>query len=1013
MASISSSENDNIKKNTDRNKRFEEEPSVNWNRIESKWRERWERQKIFHSDPDSSMKKYFITVAFPYPNSPQHVGHGRTYTLADVHARYMRMKGYNVLFPMGFHYTGTPILAMSRRIASRDKELWTTFSKIYRVPYNEIASFVDPVKIARYFHNEIRLGMKEMGFSIDWRREFTTIDKIYSKFISWQFRTFQKKGLVIQGSHLVGWCPNDQNPVSQHDTIGDIEPALDEFTLIKFRLPDGNIVPTATSRPETVYGVTNLWINPKVKYVKIYLNNKDERWIVSSEGAAKLENLGHKLTIESQVNGKEMIGKLAQNPITSTTIPLYPGFFVEPEDGTGLVMSVPAHAPYDYQALEDLKNNASLQAEFGITLNGVTPIRVIKSGDDSGAEVVPAKEVTSKFNIKDQTDPRLIDATNELYSKEFYKGTMLQNAGKYSGMPVTKAKELIKGEILKSGHGDKLFEFNNKPVVCRCGTTCVVRLLNDQWFLNYGDPQWKYLAHECLDSMEILPIEIRQEFNHVIDWLRERACSRKSGLGTRLPWDEGWVIESLSDSVIYMAYYLLAKYANNNSIPDANNLNDSMFDYVILGKGDVDIVASECGVTVELLEELRMEFSYFYPVDSRHSGRDLVSNHLSFFIFGHVAIFKREYWPKQIVVNGSVMMEGKKMSKSLRNIIPLRTAIKEHGADAIRVALLGSAELLQDADFSFDSVKGIRSKLQDIYDTTMKSSQYSMSRLRRNEAETDELEDRWLLSRLQRSIAGATVSMDNLRVREAVHIVIYLLDQDLRWYAKRVSAKKREASSTSYALWTFLTTRIRMLAPIAPFISEEVWEKINDAPRSIIFAGWPVVEEDKKDIIAEESEQLIMGLVLDLHKIVRLTGINPRRISFYVAARWKSKIYNKILASVILESNTNFGDIMKQLIRDPQTSKAGSYSNLVRKMLEDILSEPIETRDRRLRLLDDNFDEKYSIEDARGLLSLESGNDQIEILVYSEDDKDLSRYDPQSKARLARPFKPAIYISDK
>src|SRR5262249_27294437 len=204
---------------------------------------------------------------------------------------------------------------------------------------------------------------------------------IYSKFISWQFRTLQKKGLVIQGSHLVGWCPNDQNPVSQHDTIGDIEPAFNELTLIKFRLNDGNIVPTATSRPETVYGVTNLWINPNVTYVKIYLNNKNERWIVSSEGAAKLENLGHKLTIESHVKGKDMIGKMAQNPINSTTVPIYPGFFVEPEDGTGLVMSVPAHAPYDYQALEDLKNNISLQAEFGLKFAGVMPIKVIESGD--------------------------------------------------------------------------------------------------------------------------------------------------------------------------------------------------------------------------------------------------------------------------------------------------------------------------------------------------------------------------------------------------------------------------------------------------------------------------------------------------------------------------------------------------------------------------------------------------------------------------------------------------------
>jgi leucyl-tRNA synthetase len=116
-----------------------------------------------------------------------------------------------------------------------------------------------------------------------------------------------------------------------------------------------------------------------------------------------------------------------------------------------------------------------------------------------------------------------------------------------------------------------------------------------------------------------------------------------------------------------------------------------------------------------LLDQIRKEFSYFYPVDSRHSGRDLVPNHLSFFIFNHVAIFDRDNWPKQIVVNGSVLMEGKKMSKSLGNIIPLREAVKKYSADAIRLSMLISAELLQDADFSFDTVKGIQSKLQDIY----------------------------------------------------------------------------------------------------------------------------------------------------------------------------------------------------------------------------------------------------------------------------------------------------------
>ncbi|MFZ0895521.1 MAG: leucine--tRNA ligase [Candidatus Nitrosopolaris sp.] len=1003
MTSIDNKNNGDNKKKGERNR-------IDWKSVEEKWRDRWEEQRIFQADPDIGKKKYFITVAYPYPNSPQHIGHGRTYTLADVHARYMRMKGYNVLFPMGFHYTGTPILAMARRVASRDKDLLETFDKVYHVPNDTITSFVEPVKIAIYFHNEIRLGMKELGFSIDWRREFSTVDMIYSKFISWQFRTLRKKGLIVQGSHPVGWCPNDQNPVSQHDTIGDVEPAFNEYTLIKFRLGDGYIILTATLRPETIYGVTNLWVNPNIEYVKICLKDKDERWIVSKEAVKKLELLNHKVTVESYVLGKELVGTLAKNPVTHVSLPLYPALFVEADNGTGFVMSVPAHAPYDYRALEDLKNNVSLQKEFGLRSVEVKPISVIESDDYSGTDVIPSKQIINKFNIQDQTNTEIEKATNELYSHEFYKGKMLQNTGKYGGMPVSEAKDKVKSEILMSGDADIMFELINKPVRCRCGTRCVVKLLNDQWFLNYGDTKWKNLAHECVNNMEIVPEEIRQEFNYVLDWLRERACARKTGLGTKLPWDQDWIIESLSDSVIYMAYYILAKYVNDKSIIDVNNLKDSVFDYVLLGRGNIVEVASECNISTALLEQIRQEFTYFYPVDSRHSGRDLVPNHLSFFIFGHVAIFDRENWPKQIVVNGSVLMDGRKMSKSLGNIIPLRDAIKEHSADAIRLAMLISAELLQDADFSFDTVKGIRSKLQDIYDMGIESSTNSSQSQIKGAKINEELVDRWLLSRLQRTVADTTMSMDKLRVREAAHNIIYSLDHDLQWYEKRVKAKKRENSSVQYTLSTFLNTRIRMLAPFAPFISEEVWEKIDNSFTSIIFADWPSADEDKIDIVAEESEQLIMNLIFDLQKIVKVTRINPKKIIFYTAARWKLKVYNKILSSVFLESNPNFGDIMKQLIKDPETTKAKNDSNMVRKMIEDILSDPIETRNRRLRF--ENFDEKLPIEDARNLLSLESGNEHAEILVYSEDDTDQSEYDPKQKAKFARPFKPAIYLID-
>jgi len=958
--------------------------SIDWNSIENKWIKRWEDQKDFQADPDGR-KKYFVTVAYPYPNSPQHIGHGRTYTLADAHARYMRMKGYNVLFPMGFHYTGTPILGMSRRVAAGDPDLMDTFHKIYKLSDDVISTFVEPVKIASYFHNEIKEGMKEMGYSIDWRREFTTIDRLYSKFISWQFRTLQKKGLIVQGSHPVGWCPRDQNPVSQHDTMGDVEPDFNEYTVVKFR-SDEYIIPAATLRPETLFGVTNMWVNPDVEYIQASVDG--EKWIVSKEAARKLEFLNHKVEIIKSIKGREIIGWNATNPVNNSAVPIYPATFVEADSGTGIVMSVPAHAPYDYQALEDLKADAKARQEFGISAIA-SPIKIIES---EGYSSIPAAEAIKQVGASGQNDKKLEKATSDLYSHEFYKGKMMQNTDKFAGMTVAAAKNDVKQEIMQSGSADTMYELVNKPVKCRCGTECVVKLLSDQWFLNYGDKKWKGLAHECINKMDIVPQDIRQEFDYVVDWLKERACARKSGLGTKLPWDQEWIIESLSDSVIYMAYYILAKYVNSNAISD-DDITDVFFDYILLGIGSAEQIAKECRMPLQTVQQVRNEFQYFYPVDSRHSGRDLVPNHLTFFIFNHVAIFSRENWPQQIVVNGSVLMEGKKMSKSLGNIIPLRAAIREHGADTIRLAMLVSAEILQDADFSFDTARGIRSKLLGIFELASKCAGKQKS--------TDiQLEDRWLASRIEHTISETSASMDRLRMREAINYILYSLDRDLQWYLKRAAAKGRENVASTLA--DFLEVQLRMLAPFAPFTAEEVWERMGNT-QSVAATGWPAVREERIDLVAEESEFLISSLLADLQNIVKVTKITPSKIIVYTSACRKVQIYRAILAS-IMEGKTNFGEIMKQLIANPDTAKAKTDPKMVQKMMEDILSAPLEARSRRLKLAE--FDEVAAIQDAASLLSAEVNRAQV--VVYSEEDP--AMHDPKSKAKFARPWKPAIYM---
>ncbi|HKQ22508.1 MAG TPA: leucine--tRNA ligase [Nitrososphaeraceae archaeon] len=976
---------------------------LDWDRIEEKWRKRWTDDKLFETDPQSHKRKYFLTVAYPYPNSPQHVGHGRTYTLADVHARYKRMNNYNVLFPMGFHYTGTPIVSMSQRIKSNDLELIQTFQQIYKIPDDIISNFKEPKKIASYFHQEIKQGMNEMGYSIDWRREFTTIDKGYSKFISWQFRNLKKKGLIVQGSHPVGWCPQDQNPVSQHDTVGDIEPDLIEYVLVKFKFEDQYVVPTATLRPETIFGVTNLWINPDIKYVIAQVNN--EKWIITKEAARKMEFLNASVKLISEINGSDLIGKSVFDDKRKQQVPIFPASFVDPNNGTGIVMSVPAHAPYDYQALVDLRKDDNTLRKYNIT-GKVVPIKIIQTDAYRSNESSAAETIVTSYSIRDQNDPKLEEATNKLYSDEFHNGKVLPDIDEIGNLSVIEARETIKAKIISQGIGTTMYELKN-AVKCRCGTTCVVKLLTNQWFINYGDENWKKLAYELIDKIEILPEEIRQEFTNVIDWLKERACARKSGMGTKLPWDNEWIIESLADSVIYMAYYLLSRHISNNQDLQnnedkvlADNLNDNFFDYVLLGKNDPDIVAKEAKISIQLLEKIKNEFVYFYPVDSRHSGRDLVPNHLAFFIFNHAAIFPKDKWPKQIVVNGSVLMEGKKMSKSLGNIIPLRHAIEEYGADSIRLTMLASSEILQDSDFSFDLVKGIRAKLIEIY----RNINAHLDIFRVQSSLDRDLEDVWISSRLQKVIMDTTSAIEKFRIREALHNILYLMDNDLEWYEKRKLAKNKSIFN-SY-LKEFIETRIKLLSPFAPYFCEEVWEIMgNDSYISL--AQWPEINQSKIILKSEDNERLIQSIIFDIQKITKVTKMIPKKISIYTASSIKCTLYRKILDRIQKQATPNFGQIMKEFVNDNEVKDLVKRNpDLVKKIIDDILSESVDVRERRMKT--DSFDEKIPLEDGKSLLVSEVGNNQLELYIYSEDDND--KYDPKQKSKFARPYKPAIYI---
>jgi len=168
---------------------------------------------------------------------------------------------------------------------------------------------------------------------------------------------------------------------------------------------------------------------------------------------------------------------------------------------------------------------------------------------------------------------------------------------------------------------------------------------------------------------------------------------------------------------VYMAYYILSKYFTKDWVifkkfeNDTSRLPDAFFNFTLLGEGTIDTVAEQTRIPKRILNAIRAEFQYFYPVDMRHSARDLVSNHLSFYIFHHSSLFPEKQWPKGIVANGFVLMEGAKMSKSLENIIPLRQGIAKFGSDPVRVGVMATAELGQDTDFSEGLALSIQERL--------------------------------------------------------------------------------------------------------------------------------------------------------------------------------------------------------------------------------------------------------------------------------------------------------------
>ena len=961
-------------------------------KIEKKWQKRWRKDKIFESDPDPKRKKFFLTVPYPYVNGALHIGHGRTYTIGDVIARYKRMQGFNVLYPMASHMTGTPITGMVDRVKSGDPVAIEQYKRDLRLYFEtedevdaQLAKFVDPWTTASFFAKVISQDFDALGLGIDWRREFTTGDKEYNKFVEWQYQKFMEKGYIKQGNYPLLYCPNDGNPVGEDDLLEGATAKVKEFTAIKWPFEDGFLV-AATLRPETIFGVTNMWIHPTEKYV--WAKVDDEKWVVAEAAIEKLKLQAKEVEILETFPGSNIIGKKFKAIHDGHDILILPAEFVDVNNATGVVYSVPGHAPFDYIALRDLWDNPSGLGKYGISSEDVQSIGIIGMIDMKGYSEFPAKDAVERREIKSQKEAeKLEDATQEIYKAELYDGVMKDNCEQFSGRMIKDVKEDVVEWMKSINRIDVFYEPDERPVVCKCGTDIQVGVFTGQWFLDYTSPGWKDETREALASMEIVPDTYRNLFENTFDWLTQRPCARRRGIGTKLPFDPDWIIESLSDSTIYMAYYTIAHHIRANKIKP-EQLTPDFFEYVFLGNGTPSKASKTTGIDPILLKTMQSEFRYWYPNDQRHTNPAHIPNHLSFALFHHVAIFPEKYWIKRISISEYLVMSGGKMSKSKGSVIPLVEVPKKFGADVFRVYAMAAAEPASLMEWHERDVTAMIGRTRQFKEIMSKYSKKTPKIFTKKE--NPSIATRWIVSRVNTMAQSCTTLIESFRLRDYAIIATSEMIRTVNQYLNRPGIPKEERDATmAYVcdIW------VRLATPLMPHMCEEIWSKMG-REGYISIADWPIPNKKLIDHEVETANEVVESTIRDTREIMKLMkGKKPTKVHIYVASEWMFKAMNSIR-----DANLPIivGDIMKHLMSNEDFRKHG-------KQVKGIVDR-ISKENGLWEHSSSSKNEMGALNDSVSHMKSELG---IDIVIHSSSKPD---YDPQNKARFALPGRVSLFL---
>jgi valyl-tRNA synthetase len=797
--------------------------------IEKRWADYWIKEKLFSvPTPPVGETRPVFALLLPPPNvtGRLHMGHMLNQTQMDIIVRWHRMRGFITLWLPGTDHAGIATQMMVERQLAKEGKTRRDLGR---------QKFIERVwEWKREYGGAILDQMKRLGASVDWHREYFTMDENLSRAVREVFVRLYEEGLIYRGKYIVNWCPRCETAIS------DLEVKHEDVAgkLWEIRYPvigSSEFITVATTRPETMLGDT-----------AIAVNGKDERY--------------------THLHGRKVL-----LPLMKREIPIITDELAQPEFGTGAVKVTPAHDPNDFEA-------------------------------------------GKRHNLPQ------IDVMDE-------HAHMNQNAGAYAGLDRFEARKRVLHDLREQGFlvGEK--DYALALGKCdRCGTIVEPRL-SEQWFVKVGPLAER--AKEAVESGEIaiVPDNYRQIYlnwmNNIHDW----CVSRQLWWGHRIP---AWTCGNCNTVIVAREAPTRCRKCSGATLEQVSDTLDTWFSSGLLPF-----------TTLGWPERMRDQ-AVFYPTTLLITAYEIlffwVARMIMFgchFMHGHEqdsTLKKASGWGdkkndsvpfRQVYIHALVRdAERQKMSKVKGNVIDPLDVIERFGTDAARFTLAAMAAPGTDIAFSESRTGGYRAFANKIWNAarfmfmnadrvgfvwdrvsdparTMWRQPPSAVRPGRSPGgsrplvgvvgfQAATLEDRWILSRFNRVAADVNDALQTYRFHEAANqIYDFFWGEFCDWYLELIKprlnfeegADKKAAQTACANLVSLFDAALRLLHPVMPFITEEIWQAMYEGQpplKSIALTAYPQADDKQLDLKAETDMAILQDLIVSVRNLRAELKIEPK-----------------------------------------------------------------------------------------------------------------------------------------